>query len=61
MPLYKNISESGMPKDCKWPWVMYGELVINLTSNEMKQLDWTISVWAKCMGIKIISQAPVRR
>ena len=58
---YKNITESGMPKDCKLPWVMYRELVINLASNEMKQFDWTISVWDKCMGKKRISQAPVRR
>ena len=27
---------------------MYGELVINLTPNEMKQFDWTISVAHKC-------------
>ena len=42
--LYKNITESGMPKGCKLPWVMYEEQVINLTSNEMKQFDWTTSV-----------------
>ena len=56
--LYKNFTKSEMPRGCKLPWVMYGELVINLTSNEMKQFDWTTSVWAKCMGQKRISQAP---
>ena len=34
---------------------MYGELFINLTSNEMKQFDWTISVAHKC-GPKKLDQ-----
>ena len=37
-----------MPRGYKLPWVTYEEQVINLTSNEIKQFDWTTSVAHKC-------------
>ena len=45
-----------MPRGCKLSWVMYEEQVINLTSNEMKPFDWTISLYTKSIPKNIRSE-----